>query len=94
MAKAEIVITFPNTHNAIMAEKCLLAQSLPVMVMPLPEAIQAGCGLCLRTQPAQLTAALSELAAQNVAYAGLYKRQVINGRSAYSPYRQEGANEP
>lgn len=44
----EVIITFPNTHNAIAAERTLLKQHFAVKVMPLPASIKAGCGICLR----------------------------------------------
>ena len=42
------VITFPNTHMAILAEKYLLEGGFSVGVMPVPSSIKAGCGIALR----------------------------------------------
>lgn len=47
------VISFPNTHSAIMAEKTLNEADLSVgfLLMPVPTAISAGCGLAIKTDP-------------------------------------------
>lgn len=42
------ILTFPNTHMAIYAEKVLLKAGFSVGVMPLPSSIKAGCGIALR----------------------------------------------
>lgn len=42
------IITFPNTHMAILAEKSLLQGGFSVGVMPVPSSIKAGCGIALR----------------------------------------------
>ncbi|NLI94127.1 MAG: DUF3343 domain-containing protein [Peptococcaceae bacterium] len=44
------ILTFPNTHAAIIAEKKLLQSGYPVGVMPMPTTIQSGCGIALRVE--------------------------------------------
>lgn len=85
----ELLFAFTSTSTAIAAEAALLDAGLPVQVMNLPSAIQAGCGICLRLpvalggqgQAALRTVALTEYA--------LYLRQVQNGQSHYTPYTEE-----
>lgn len=62
----EILFTFDSTAHAIAAEQLLLAKGLGVTVMPLPAAIHAGCGICLRLPPQLLPAALQEIGRAHV----------------------------
>lgn len=57
----EYLITFPSSHLSILAEQLLLARNLKPRIMPLPPAIKAGCGLCLRIDQCDLTAATTIL---------------------------------
>lgn len=47
------VITFPNTHSAIMAETTLNSANLVVgfVLMPVPTSISSGCGLAIKSDP-------------------------------------------
>ena len=49
MRTAEIVLTFPNTRNALDGEKALRDAGVEVRVMSRPSALGEGCGICLRT---------------------------------------------
>lgn len=44
----DALLAFRTTHHAILAERLLLDAAVPARVMPLPGAIAAGCGICLR----------------------------------------------
>jgi hypothetical protein len=81
----EYLITFKNTNFAIKAEQALLAQSLPVGVMPLPPQISAGCGICLRLKENDIRQALQVLAAANIDEIGLFSRVSLNGLFVYTP---------
>jgi hypothetical protein len=59
----EFMFTFAAAGDAIGAEKKLLAGGLAPAVMPLPDQIGAGCGLCLRVAPDDLERARSLLGA-------------------------------
>jgi len=43
-----MLISFNSTSHAIRAEKVLLENKLKVVVLPLPDRIRAGCGICLK----------------------------------------------
>jgi hypothetical protein len=65
----EFIFTFANTRDAVEGEKTLLAGGISPGVMPLPEQIGAGCGICLRVSPAELEKARSIL---NAGFQGIY----------------------
>ncbi|MGT9066331.1 DUF3343 domain-containing protein, partial [Enterococcus faecalis] len=40
----EYLLTFPNTHYAVLAEQVLLARKVAVRVFTLPPSLTDGCG--------------------------------------------------
>jgi len=42
------MVTFPNTHSALKAEKTLQGAGLPCLIMPTPREVSEGCGLAVR----------------------------------------------
>jgi hypothetical protein len=70
----EILFTFYNTHHSIMAEQMLLDAKIPVKVMPMPEAITAGCGLCLRIQESDSRFAFQVLDQGGITPRGMFKK--------------------
>lgn len=82
--KDEVVLTFANTHGAITAEKTLLAAGLAVRVMPLPDAIGAGCGISLRVDFDEMKNAVSVLEKAGAPPEGVYLAQKKEGRTAYT----------
>jgi hypothetical protein len=46
--RTDLIITFRNSHDAIMAERRLLDCGLDVRVMPLPRQLGSSCGIALR----------------------------------------------
>lgn len=89
MIKEEIVITFDTTNHAIEGESVVLEQGFSLAVMPLPSVIGAGCGICLRCSPQDITAITQTLTTNGVVWSGLYKRTVEQGRSRYTAYKEE-----
>ncbi len=85
----EVVFSFANTHGAIQAEQCLLNAALPVRVMPLPAAIRAGCGICLRLPLAKQTVALALLQASHISPQSIHIRNVNDGASTYIEWKEE-----
>lgn len=82
----EIFFTFPGTHAAIAAEKRLLAAGFTVRVMPLPEEIGAGCGICLRVDAADADCAADVLTQNgNKSYQGAYRIEQQQGKVVYPP---------
>lgn len=64
--QTELIFTFHNTHHAIAGEQALLSGGIAVRVMPMPSAISAGCGLCLRVNPNDRAKAEALFAQKNV----------------------------
>lgn len=83
----EIVLTFARTNDAIHAEHVLLRAGLPVQVMPLPSAIRAGCGICLRLPQLRFNEAAALLQTAKIPVESVHARTVSAGRSEYTPYR-------
>lgn len=79
----DLILSFSTTNHAILGENLLLAQNISVRVMPLPGAIRAGCGLCLRLSPEDVTAGLKALAQGAVPVEGLYQKGLEEGRPIY-----------
>lgn len=82
----ELVIAFERTIDAIGAEKRLAEGGLRPLVMPLPPAIRAGCGLCLRVRPRDLEAAMACLAGVPASW---HVRRALPGGSRYEPLEVE-----
>lgn len=70
----ELVLTFVNTSHSVKAEQALLAGGVETVVMPLPSAIRAGCGLCLQISSGNLARADALLAQAEVPVEGRYFR--------------------
>ena len=80
----EIVFTFPATSHAIQAESLLLKAGFNVQVMPLPPAIQAGCGICLRLPPPESGDAQILFKKHAISPQQIYIRSIKNGESDFS----------
>lgn len=65
-SSVEVILTFDNTHAAILAEQYILAAGIAVKVMPLPGAIAAGCGLCLRLEATAVEPGMAILRSQHI----------------------------
>ena len=81
---AEIVFAFSNTNKVIQAEDVLLKAGLHVQVMPLPPAIHAGCGLCLRLPLPEREPAESLFQKNDIDPQQIYTRTMKNGKSEFS----------
>ena len=66
------IITFPNTHSAIQAEKLLEKSLLSFLIMPVPRAISSGCGLAIKTSPDHYDEVTAVLEAGGVSIQGAY----------------------
>jgi hypothetical protein len=53
-ARTALVITFHNTHDAIMAERLLLDSGIEAQVMPQPPLLGPACGIALRVNAAEM----------------------------------------
>lgn len=89
----EYVLTFTSTSHSIKAEQALLAANVPVTVMPLPAAVRAGCGLCLRVAKNDLLAAQRTLQEADVPIERIYRRNLEGSTAAYTPYSKEEKDE-
>ena len=93
MNKDECILAFDRTHDAVLAEQVLLETGIKVRVMPLPAAIRAGCGICLRITPTAYRDALRVLNACSVTLPKSYRRIIEQGKSRYTQYVKEGDHE-
>lgn len=75
---SEVIFTFHNTHDSIISEQILLDSGFLVKVMPMPEAITAGCGLCLRLNEDISEDGYKCLISKNTVPMGIYKRDNKN----------------
>jgi hypothetical protein len=80
----ECIFTFARTRDAIEGEKKLLAGGMRPGVMPLPDQLGAGCGICLRVGPAELEKARAALGNN---FQGIYAaRAAPSGKKAFTPW--------
>jgi hypothetical protein len=49
----DILATFPSTQAALGAERTLLAEGLPVELIPVPSQVRGDCGFCLLVRGAE-----------------------------------------
>ncbi len=89
----EYVFTFGSTSHSIKAEQTLLAAELSVTVMPLPAAVRAGCGLCLRVAKDDLLTAQRTLKQADVPVEQIYRRRLDGSAATYTPYSKEENDE-
>ncbi|WP_088225111.1 DUF3343 domain-containing protein [Desulfosporosinus sp. FKB] len=76
------ILTFANTHAAILAEKALLQAGYSVGVMPLPSGIKAGCGIALRVD--DYIASNAFLKDNNIVVAAVYQTSANAHETVYS----------
>ena len=80
----EVFFTFPGTHAAMSAEKKLLAEGIAVRVMPLPDEVGAGCGMCLRVACADAARAAAALrGGTGPGYRESYAIDMEDGKAVY-----------
>ena len=84
--KKELVLTFTNTHQAIMAEKLLKSGGISLRVMALPAQIEAGCGLCIRIDPGDYTQGMAILKQGATLPQGAFIKTTQGGKTSYTPY--------
>lgn len=70
----ELFLTFEGVSSAMQAERVLRAAGLPVGVAPLPPAIRAGCGFCLRLRRGDVGAARRALSAAGIPAGAAYQK--------------------
>jgi hypothetical protein len=81
---AEFIFTFANTRDAVEGEKKLLAGGVCPGVMPLPDQIGAGCGICLRVGAAELEKAQTALEGR---FQNIYAvKAAASGKKAFTPW--------
>jgi hypothetical protein len=78
----EVFFTFNTVLDVIRAEKALLDASISARVMPMPDAIGAKCGMCLRVAPPDRERALSAIP---VAIKQVYTMSDAGNGKIYTP---------
>ncbi len=75
LVKAEVfvVFLFSNMQNVIAGEKALLLAEVPCLVMPLPSALSASCGLAIKIFPEDMLRTLNLFMASGITPAKLYQ---------------------
>ena len=86
----EYVLSFKNTNLAIKTERYLLAENLGVTVMPLPPQIQAGCGICLRVKPEEISMAERIIHENKVEGTRLHTRDKTDNAYVYHEITKRG----
>lgn len=64
---------FSNTQSVIGGEKALLDAGVPCLIMPLPTALSASCGLAIKVAPEDSPQAAAVFRQADVTPAALYK---------------------
>lgn len=70
-----VLYTFPGTHAVIFAEQVLQEAAVPVTVLPVPDTITAGCGLCIEILPEDRQRAENGLKACGVEISAIYEKK-------------------
>jgi hypothetical protein len=81
---AEFIFTFASTGDAIAGEKKLIARGIQPAVMPLPDLLGPGCGICLRVSPAEFERARNAL---EPGFRGIYTAGPAAGSSREKVFR-------
>jgi hypothetical protein len=82
----EVLFTFNTVLDAIRAEKSLIDAGVPARVMPMPDAIGAKCGMCLRVDAPDRVRAQSALP---VPVKGVYAVSGEGRAKTYTPLKAE-----
>ncbi len=89
MQAEELVFTFRSTHAAIRGEQLLRDGGVAVRVMPLPDCLKAGCGICLRVDEGEFPRTAALLSGAGVAWEAVYRRTAAAGKSNWMRYGEE-----
>jgi hypothetical protein len=68
-----LIITFATTTAALLAERTCKAHGMPGRLIPLPKAIDAGCGMAWAAPPEQEKALRDFFAQQRLAFAQMVR---------------------
>jgi hypothetical protein len=71
--KIYCLITFPNTHSALQAEKVLQEAEAAFIIIPVPRAISSGCGLSIKIPVESRNTVLCVLQDKGVTFDHVYK---------------------
>ena len=84
LIKAEIfaVATFGSTGHAMAAEQALISAGIQHIVMPLPTAIDASCGLAIKIWPADVQSCQGIFAEQKLEF-HIYEGVKKNKKETY-----------
>jgi len=69
------IVTFISANHAIKGEKVLLEAGINVAIMPLPQEIRAGCGICIRVKDGEEAHAITILVENKITEVELYIKQ-------------------
>ena len=66
------LVVFDSVHQAIRAEKMLLAQGIAIEMVPTPREISASCGQSIALSAADLSDAIEIISREIINYRGVY----------------------
>ena len=88
----EIVISFAGVSHVIEAERLLSEAGFSAGVMPVPGAIGAGCGFCLRVPSGQAVEVCRWMRERGVPYSAVYAKEERPGGDVYVPFEAGGSS--
>lgn len=68
-----MLFLFSNIQNVIAGEKALLGAGVPCLVMPLPSALSASCGLAIKIFPEDMPHSIDLFMASGITPSKLYQ---------------------
>ena len=87
----EIVISFAGVSHAIEAERLMTEAGFAVRVMPLPGAIGADCGFCLRVSSLDAVEVCGWMREHGVPYSGIFTKEERPDGVVYVPFETGGS---
>ncbi len=76
MKQLKTIVTFPNTHAALAAEKFVETHNIRARIIPVPVEISAECGLSLCMDP-DIEAEFTQIAdEENLVYSQIYTIEI------------------
>ncbi len=80
------LITFSTTHNALRAEKVLNQEGIPILVVPTPREVSAGCGLAIRFLCEDFQAVKEKLNRNDIFVKSVYRVEKDEKQTLIVPY--------
>lgn len=76
MKQIRTIVTFPNTHAALAAEKFIADKGIGGRIIPVPTEISAECGLALSMDPQVQDDFVSKSQEAKLVYSQIYRLEI------------------